>query len=258
MDTLGTIAPPPSAAAEPDQRTEALERLKYLAHAGACGLLTGKPGSGKSWLFAQLAAQLRREGLAVAQIDVGGLSDAELPAQVAARLGLGVSPRIDRLELWSLLEELAEASQRTGRRMALLLDHVERADERLSAPLGRLMDLFGSSCAWLLAGAPGLAVPFEQLLHRRAWLRVELGSLERTDVARILSRELLSRDASLRLTPDAIDVAAAAAEGRIGRLCRLAELAALAAEAEESGEISGDLLRTLQQELALSGAAGGA
>lgn len=251
MDTLGTIDKPISWACDTARRTEALERLRYLALTGACGHLTGASGTGKSWLFSQLAGQLRRNGISVAQLNLTGVTGAEIPLLLASRLGLGMSSRSDPLAVWTCLHEYAQGSRQSNRRMAILVDHADRADGTAIAPLGRLLEAFSGTCAWLFATQPLQASdPLLRLLQQRAWLRIELQPLRQDESAQVLADSLAREEAALPVTDTAVESAQALTQGQFRRLRLLAELTARAVETEDISEINGDLIRSVAEEMA--------
>jgi hypothetical protein len=249
MDTLGTITPQFTPCEKTERRTEALERLRYLGQTGGCGLLSGPVGSGKSWLLSQLARQLQRNGIGVAQINLAGLAASELPFQVASRLGLGIPPQARLIELWSTLQDYAEALRGTPRQIAFLLDHVERAEDSAIAPLERLIDLFSHRSAWLLATRPDASAGWQQFAQHRSWLRIELLPLELRETAQLFSREVAQRDARLRLQPDTMTAVQEVTAGEIRRLHQLAEVTVLAAEAEDREEIDRELILSIAAEV---------
>lgn len=253
MDTLGTIVPHLSEAATSDSRVEAQERLRFLAHTGGRGLLTGASGTGKSWLLSELAGQLRREGLAVAEIDMTAVDSREFPGLVASRLGLGVAVGMDSIELWSVLQDHAESSRRMGRRMSFVLDHADRADGSVWNALLRLMEQYGPSCAWLLAcRTPADSVadqPGWSVLRDQAWLRIELPKLERRDASQLLSRDLAKRGNSTSISPAAIDAALEITGGEARCMKQLSQLAGLAMESDEIRELDEAVILELAKEL---------
>ncbi|SFJ18671.1 hypothetical protein [Planctomicrobium piriforme] len=249
MDTLGTISLQIAPCAETEHRTEALERLRYLAQSGKYGLLLGSEGTGKSWLFGQLARQLRREGVAVAQLNLSGMAGLELPYQVAGRLGLGVTTSASLLEVWSRLQEYAEAGRSMKRSLAFLVDHIDRADESALVPLGRLMELFNWNCGWLMASRSPCPSVWQSFFQGRSWLKVELKDLQPRETAQLLARDMSERAIAAQFTSEGVTAAHELTAGRIRRLRQLAELASVAVEAEGLKEIDADLLRSLAAEL---------
>lgn len=252
MDTLGSIIPHITAGAECEHRTEAIERLKYLAHTGHSGLLTGPHGTGKTRCLAELATQLRREGVSVAQVNLTAVSAEEVPWRISTRLGSGLLSGTRDLECWLWLQEYAEATAMTQRRLAFLLDHVDRADDAVIRPVNRMMDAFGSRCSWIFAGGSDLSPAWTAFLNEHVWLRVELKDLARREAMQLLTRDLLERGCTARFTPDGIDAAQEISQGRVGQLRRLAELAALAIEADGGSEIDRHLVEALSLEMSTS------
>lgn len=250
MDTLGTIVPQSAAGAQTEHRTEALERLRYLVHAGTCGLVTGAPGTGKTWCLRELATQLRREGISVALMNLAAVSAQEFPWLVAAKLGSGLTANSDQAACWMWLQEYAESSRGSRRRMTFLIDHIEHAEDFVVAPLRRLLDAFGESCSWIFAARDPVPLAWNSFLSEHSWLRVEMQRLAERESLQILSRNLIQRGCSARFTPQGITAAQQLAQGKIGRLQRLAELASLACEAEGVTQIDEEMVRSLATELA--------
>jgi type II secretory pathway predicted ATPase ExeA len=174
----------------------------------------------------------------------------EIPYLIAGRLGAGCSSRTSSLELWSQLQDHAESAQRMRRRVAFLLDDVDRADESALPALGRLIELFGASGSWLFSARSAGSSGALRVLADRLWLRIELPPLSRQVAQQVLARELAHGTAPARLTPEAVEAAHELAAGRIRRLRQLAELASLTAEAEQRTDITADLIRALGEELA--------
>jgi len=249
MDTLGTITPQPASPAEAEHRTEALERLRYLAHSGTCGLVSGPTGTGKSWCLSELARQLRREGVSAAQIDLAAVSPQELPWLVSLRLGSGLFTGTGPVECWMWLQDFADASRASRRRLTFLIDHLEHADESVIAPLNRIIHAFGGSCSWIFAAAETIAPGWKSFLNEYVWLRIELQNLARRESLQLLSRDMLQRGSAARFTPDGIEAAQQIAQGRIRKLQQLAELASLASEADGLTQIDADMVHALAGEL---------
>ncbi|WP_437227895.1 ATP-binding protein [Planctomicrobium sp. SH661] len=249
MDTLGTITPQVARPTESEHRTEALERLRYLAHTGASGLVSGASGTGKSWCLSELAGQLRREGISVAQVNLAGVSSTEFPWLISSRLGSGLSSCTDSVDCWLWLREYAESSRSSHRKLAFLIDHVERSEDAVIAPLSRLLDSFGNSCSWIFAAGRPLTDAWQTFFHEQIWLRVELQDLAQRESMQLLSRELRERGSHARFTPEGIQAAQEVAHGRIRRLRQLAELASLASEAEGVVQIDADMVHALAAEL---------
>jgi len=249
MDTLGTITPQLTGATETEHRTEAIERLRYLAQTGNCGLVTGPAATGKSWCLGELASQLRREAISVAQLNLTAVSAQELPWLIASRLGSGLTPGSDAMECWMWLQDYAEATRTSHRKLAFLIDHIERADERVIAPLSRIMDSFNGSCSWIFAGGDSLSATWRNFLQRYVWLKVELHPLADRESRQVLSRDLLDSGSRARFTPEGMAAAQRLAQGKIRRLHQIAELAALASETDSLTEIDAELVDELAAEL---------
>ncbi|WP_437187063.1 AAA family ATPase [Planctomicrobium sp. SH668] len=249
MDTLGTITPRRQSSVDATYRSEAMERLRYLAQTGHCGLLSGSAGSGKSLALAELGESLRREGLTVLTVNLSGVSSSELPTLISTRLGAGLPHHTDSIELWSWLQEYAESTRRLSRRLVILVDHLDRAEESLVAPLSRLIENFGSSCSWIFAGVPEPTSAWTAFLGRHFWLRVELKPLATREVGRLLANTMAECESSPYLTQAGVDAAVEASNGSLRKMQQIADLAALTAEIEKIEKIDAELIRSLIEEL---------
>lgn len=249
MDTLGTILPLHAGIAEAEHRTEAMERLRYLVHSGASGLICGPAGTGKSWCLQELARQLRREGVSVAQLSLAAVTAEEFPVLFASRLGSGLPVGISPAETWMWLSDYAAACRSSRRRLALLLDQMEYSQESLIAPLIRLMDAFHGSCSWIFAANDSLSSPWKAFLSEKVWLRVELQNLGRRESLQLLFRDMLQRGTKARFTDDGIEAVQEIAQGRIRRLQQLAELASIASEVDGLTKIDAPTVHALAAEL---------
>ena len=251
MDTLGIIRPSLKTERSLHPRTEALERLRYLALQHRCGLLIGRRGTGKSDLFARLAGELQREGFETSLINLAGLSAEELPQIIAAELGLGLEPNADKVLTWATLQDYARAAGQSGSQQVVLFDQLDRADESSAIVFERLLSLFDGAFACLFASRPQLCKPFRSLMKNHCWMQVSIERMNASDVSQILAKEVHSHSQDLRLTQDAIAAAQHATAGRVDKLKRLAELASIVAETDDLQEINESVIRSLIGELEL-------
>lgn len=251
MDTIGKIRPSSKSIQAPSQRTEALERLRYLAVQQRCGVLIGRRGTGKSDLFARLANELHREGFETSLINLAGLSADELPQIIAAELGLGLEPTADKIQTWATLQDYANAVRQSNAHHVLMFDQLDRADVSTAVTFERLLSLFDGAFACLFASRPKLAKPYRVLMKNHCWMQVPLDRLNSNDASQLLAQEVHSRSHELHLTPGAIAAAQDATAGRVDKLKRLAELAVIAAEADHLDEIDNEVIRSLKRELEL-------
>jgi len=249
MDTLGTITPQAAGMAEAEHRTEALERLRYLAHSGTSGLISGLPGTGKTRCLTELARQLRREGKAVAQISLAGVTGTEFPWLLSQILGSGLSSSSDPIDCWQWLHDYSAACRSSHRQLVLLVDQVEYADENVIISLRRMMDGFERNCAWIFAARNTLSPVWKAFLHEQVWLRVELQPLTGREARQVLSREMLQHGSPARFTAEGGEAAQQIAQGRIRRLQQLAELAALASSLEGVTEIDAEMVQAMAEEV---------
>jgi len=147
------------------------------------------------------------------------------------------------------LHDYSVASRSSRRRMAMLLDHVEHAEESLIAPLNRVMDGFDRSCAWIFAANESTSPAWKTFLGEKIWLRVELRNLAPRESLQLLSRDMLQRGTAARFTADGIEAVQEIARGRIRRLQQLAELAAIACEVDGVEQINAEMVHALAAEL---------
>lgn len=250
MDTMGTISSEiPSSYADSQSRTEALERLRYLGRNGGKGILTGTNGTGKTWLLQQLVKQLRRDGVAVAYLNLNGVGGPELAHQFAARLGLGVSFQAAEFEVWARLQDYTEAARHIRRPIAFVIDHLDRAKESVFGPLSRLMDMFGERCSWLMSSREITGDRLTTFVSDRSWLRVELLPLLPMESARVLNKVSSQQPSAAMYTTDGVVAAHEFSAGRLRQLRQLAELASMAAEVEDVDAITGELVYSVTSEI---------
>jgi hypothetical protein len=249
MDTLGTIHPQMSSGVEISPRIEVIERLRYLCQTGNRGVLAGESGTGKSCLLAELSSELSHEGLSASIIDLTGVTKDEIPYLLGTRLGCGMPPQADPLELWTWLQECGEASGSSHRKLVFLIDHLDQADPEVQFPLGRLVQTFAGSAAWVFAVRSPIRQPWLSFLNDRAWLKVQLGALQPNETLQFLTRDLLERDQHVQITPDGGEAAHVLAAGRLRRLRQLAELASVAIEADHLQQLDAELIQAIALEL---------
>jgi hypothetical protein len=164
-------------------------------------------------------------------------------------LGLGCLAGNEVVELWSRLQDHADAARRTSRRLAFFVDHFDRADESVIVPVNRLMAAFGPSCAWIFAARSIEPSHLHDFWQDHAWLRVELEGLPRKESARFLSRAMNKGETSLKISRQGADVAWKISRGRMQRLRELAELSSIAAEVEGVRQIDSEMIRAVAEEL---------
>lgn len=251
MDTLGSIRPASVSAHQASQRAEAFERLRYLALQKRCGVLLGERGSGKSAMLSHLRLELAREGVEASCLRLAGVEPREIPQLIAAELGLGISANSSFLATWTLLHEYAAASAQSGNSHIFLFDQIDRVDAGATAIFERLLTMFDQSFACLFASRPKYHREFHVLFKNHAWLKIELGRMNRQEISQTLAKEFSHSENDLQVTSEAVDVIQEMTQGRMDKIRRLTELAALAAEAEEIRVLNEEVIRSLMGELSL-------
>jgi len=261
MDTVGHNAPrgdvsDQAAAIEKtqekaahDQRSEALERMRYVALQGRCGLLTGPRGAGKTWLTQQLVDELRRQGTPAETINLTALPGEELAFSVASKLGFGIDVFDTEMSIWALLQDYAESIRDIGTRHVLVFDDIDRADDGALPRLNRVMNLFESTGACIFTATPKVRRPIRRLLKSAAELKIELGDLSAAETSQILAQRLQRLRIPVTVTDDAVQALQKLGKGQLDRVKRLAELSSLAVEVEQSHAIDGRLVHEVAGEL---------
>ena len=180
--------------AGPNQQ-EALFRLDYLvADRRRLGLVLGPTGSGKSLLLEVFAAEARRGGWQVAQVDLAGLDSPGFFHSVA--VGLGLCPRdgIGTLELWPRVVDRIVAARWQRQPTVILLDSVDRAAAEVLDDIVRLSeaDPDGDAHATLiLASARRAIAEWPKGLVERVELRIDLEPFDLSATAGYLEHELV-------------------------------------------------------------------
>lgn len=251
MDTLGSIRPEMKRVSQESFRTEALERLRYLACHRRCGILVGRRGTGKTELLETLSSELEREGISTSRICLAGLAPEDVVFQIACDLGLGVEPGHSLRMIWTALQEYAQASQMSGNQHVFVFDQVDRADSSMALQFERLLTLFDDTFAVIFVSRPQIQPEFKRLLKNHSWMKVRIQRLSVADSTQVLAKELSAPERDLQITKEAAELAVELTKGRLDRLKRLSELAALAAEAEELKTVNAEILRSLQLEVTL-------
>ncbi len=191
-------------------RRPALETLRSAVSAGRGPvLLTGEPGSGKTWLVSRLRSELGRKGTDAPRWLAVDLAPSTTPADLLRAVCQGVGqvvegdPTADNLRL-GLADYLAERSA-DRRRWALIVDesHLATTDvlEELRVLSNRLGQLDGFA-ALVLIGQTSLARrlgtrPLAALESRLAG-RAHLGPIDADEAALLLGSEIAGAEVDRR------------------------------------------------------------
>lgn len=124
---------------------EALARLRFLLANRRLGLVFGEPGLGKSLLLKVFENECRRQGGAVASVNLLGLSTREFYWQVASQLGATVRVEDDQLRLYRQLADRITVNRLQGVPTVVLVDDAHQAGPDLLTQLVRLTQLDAKS-----------------------------------------------------------------------------------------------------------------
>jgi len=233
---------------------EALARLHFLVDQHRrLGVLLGEPGSGKSLLLEVFAAETRRQGRAVAKVNLLGLTPAELLWELAASFGLNLAPAEPPASLWRcLLDRLAE-HRYEQRATVVLLDDADQAASDVLAGLRRLASLDYSPESRLtivLAGCPKRIRRLGRSLLEMAELRIDVAPWEASDTEDYVRRSLAraGRDRPVFDEP-AVQRLHELTHGIPRRVSQLADLALLAGAGRQLDHVDAEVVETVFHEL---------
>ncbi len=118
---------------------EALARMRFLVtNSRRLGLLLGQPGLGKSLLLELFADECHRQGRAVAQVNLLGLSTREFYDQLGASLSVEVRPEYDVPQLFRRVADRLAANRLQGTSTVVLLDDADQAGADVLTQIARL------------------------------------------------------------------------------------------------------------------------
>lgn len=233
---------------------EALARLHFLVDEHRrLGLLLGEAGSGKSLLLEVFAGQMRRQGRAVANLNLLGRAPEELLWSLAAALGLAPNRSCSPAALWRMLEDRLDEHRYQQIETVVLLDDAEEASPELLAQVARLAALkYGPDSRLtiiLTAGRTSVSRLGTRLLEL-AELRIDVEPWGSSETKGYLHRSLAQAG---RQQP-AFDETAVRrlhelAHGIPRRVTQLAELALLAGADRQLDRVNADTVESVYREL---------
>ena len=236
---------------------EVLARLQFLVdQQRQVGLMVGPEGTGKTYLLAVLADHCRRDGAAVAQVNLIGVAAEEFPALLADGLGLHVRAGTSAVGLWQQLADHLIAERYQRRRTVVLLDDIDQAAAGVGSLAARLAALEPARAPRVTLVATCRPEGWQRVpaqLAVLAELRIELTCWEPSDTADFLAGAL--RRANLAadfFDPGAIGRLHELSRGVPRRVCRLADLALLAAAGQQAARIDAEMVEAAQEHLGVA------
>lgn len=240
---------------------EALARLNFLVEQHwRLGLLQGEAGSGKSLVLQVLASQLRRQGLAVAQLNLRGLDAREFLWRLSASIGLNPEVAPSPLGLWQQLDDQLTFFRYQQRKAVIILDGFETAARTVLPFVSRLVRLEalpGLRLSVIIAQPeqPRSSLTARDLL-RLTDLRIELAPFTQDETEQFV-QQALARAGCTRtvFTESGIVRLYELSQGLPRRVNQLAELALVAGAGQELHRIDAETVESVFLELTFADAA---
>jgi general secretion pathway protein A len=233
---------------------EALARLIFLVEQHRrCGVLSGLSGTGKSLILELLRRETVRTGAEVALVDVLGLGSRELLWEILAALGRSAGIDDSPHRLWRRVQDHIRANGDARVPLALILDHLDRAQPDCLVAVERLQHLSAgahSGLTLVLGVGNDRAAGQAEVFRDISDLRIEVVPLDRGQTQQYVET-LLERAGADRPLFDAPAFDRLFDETRgiprqINRLCDLALLAGMADQVPRIGE---PIIATVADEL---------
>jgi general secretion pathway protein A len=236
---------------------EALARLHFLAgEHRALGLLLGGPGSGKSLLLEVFAGQLPKVNVERALVNVGRIGPHEFAWELAAQLGVEVSPAASSFALWRAVVDHLVASRYQEITTVLLLDDADEAGEEVLGEIARLAQIDVARDALLtivLSAQPGRLRRLGARLLELTELRIDVDGWEADETAAFVKSALALCGRSTAVFSEAALVRLHERAGGVPRRVKqLADLALLAGAGRNLVQIEADTLDSVSQELGVA------
>ena len=235
---------------------EASARLRFLVdQQRRLAVLVGNPGSGKTWLLASLAAELRDDGKTALRIDLAGLDGPGLLRELASQLDIPPATSDHLTSLRRAVDDGLAVARYQNRGVVLLLDHASLAPADVEAELLRLAKRASPAGLTLILalchrGLTRLGWQLQQLIH----LRAQLDPWDLLDVNGFISAALAREGRKAPAFDDrALETLTERCEGLPRRLVQLAELSLVAAAAQGLRRVDRQTIEQVDEEL-LTGA----
>jgi general secretion pathway protein A len=234
----------------------ALHKLRYaIENARGVGVVAGLPGVGKTLLLETLRRQLDDRFQPFVRVVFPQMTDRDLLAYLAERLGAppADAPRHTIEESLRRLEFVLADNERRNRHAVVVVDEAHLLeDSGLLEPLRLLLNLGSLEKApftLLLVGQPALMPMVERNgpFHDRIDLKIALPSLTSDEAAAYVLHRMAAAGATREIfTADALEAVHPLTSGVARRINRLCDLALLVGFANGQHAIDGETLRAIQ------------